>query len=313
MRNHSLVLSYLLFLPLFCVASSSTATLSTAENLESLGIVGNLPDPFVAASPLIVAAVCSDGIALVAAHTVQSQEKLLREVCPEEEEEEEADKDGQAETDNAPTTTTFVDIWKDLPTHHGGPYRINRIDRSGTHMLSAGWRADCDLLTEKIRSLASDEVAVFGKPVWGRPYGRLLAQKASLWMAQLAVSDRYRPLSSAGLLATCTEKERKSGFQGFLWYLDATGAYPVRALAIGGGPAEGEKDGNLVVAQLVNAQLEKSDFTTMTAQEGVLHLLKILKDGPLVPSGCELEIAICGSSNRVQRPRLSDLSIPAEV
>jgi len=185
---NQIFLSYLL-LPISCEASSLATTLNAAikdENLENLGIVGTRPDPFIAASPLIVAAVCSDGIALVAAHTVSSREKLLREVCREEADNDKADKDdGEVKA-----KTTFAGIWNDLPTDHGGPYRINSIDRSGTHLLSAGWRADCDLLIEKVRSIASNEVAVFGKPQWGLPYGRFLAQEASLWMAQLVVSNR---------------------------------------------------------------------------------------------------------------------------
>jgi hypothetical protein len=164
--------------PPTCQASSaeasSSATASPKEDI--LGLRGIKPDPFVAASPLIVAAVCRDGIAMVAVHTVSTEEKLLREIRPEEN----------------PEKGMFADLWKDLPANHGGPYRINRIDRCGTYLMTAGWRADCDFLLEKIRSIAAQEIAVFGKPQWGLPYGRLLAQDTSLWMAHVAVSEQVR-------------------------------------------------------------------------------------------------------------------------
>ena len=159
-------------IPYYCHASS----ISSKDDI--LGLKGIAPDPFVAASPLIVAAVCSDGIAMVACHTASTEEQLLR---PKErqQEQEETDKEG-----------TFAKFWNDLPANHGGPFRIHKIDRSGTYLMAAGWRADCDMLLEKIRSIALQEVAVFGAPQWGLPYGRLLAQDASLWMAQVAVSEQ---------------------------------------------------------------------------------------------------------------------------
>jgi hypothetical protein len=81
-----------------------------------------------------------------------------------------------------------------------------------------------------------------------------------------------------------------------------TGAYQAKALAIGGGKADGEED--MVVAQLVNSQLQETDFSKMTSKEGVVCILKILagkNDGEegsrqLVPSGCEIEAALIGQS-----------------
>lgn len=297
----TLCLLALMLLVSFCRASSSPS-ISEAARMESLGLYGIQPDPFIAASPVIVAAVCSDGIAMVAAHTVSKTEKLLREVEDERE------------------TRKGSFGWKDLQQGHGGPYRINRIDRSGTHLLSAGWRADCDFLAEKLRSVASKEVAIFGPPQWGLPYGRFLAQEASLWMAQLAVSEHFRPLSSVGLLAGCSDQDQHPGSTvGSLWFVDVTGAYRVRALAIGGGKAETgeEKDEHSLVAQLVNAQLMRTDFSTITAREGVVHILKILCGGdeendssstPLVPVDCEMEIAITKATlEKIQRLNLSTL------
>jgi len=51
--------------------------MSLEEKMESLGhlrLQGMKPDPFAAASPLIVAAVCSDGIAMIAAHAVAAKD-----------------------------------------------------------------------------------------------------------------------------------------------------------------------------------------------------------------------------------------------
>lgn len=182
-----------LLLPFSCHGSTAAASTPSAssnqERLERLGLQGVRPDPFVAASPLIVAAVCSDGIAMVAAHTVSKKEKLLRNFDPEKEAKTKNENKDDESDDKHDKRSSFAKIWKDLPNDHGGPYRINQIDRSGTHLLSAGWRADCDLLVEKIRSLASQELALFGSPQWGIPYGRMLAQKSSFWMAQLAASE----------------------------------------------------------------------------------------------------------------------------
>jgi len=51
--------------------------MSLEENMESLRhlrLQGMKPDPFVATSPLIVAAVCSNGIAMIAAHAVAAKD-----------------------------------------------------------------------------------------------------------------------------------------------------------------------------------------------------------------------------------------------
>ena len=186
------------------------------EAIEQLGLHGIRPDPFVAASPLIAAAVCSDGIAMVAAHTVSTKEKLLRDFQHDYRHEvadtkddtnintannnphsiQSADTEDNDDTNMSETNVLsenfFTDCWKELQRDHGGPFRIRKIDRFGTHLLTAGWRADCDVLTAKLRSISSKEIAVFGPPKWGLFYGRYLAQEISLWMAQCAVTDGVR-------------------------------------------------------------------------------------------------------------------------
>ena len=100
----------------------------------------------------------------------------------------------------------------------------------------------------------------------------------------------------------------------------------MRALAIGGGKAGGDIGGsNSMVAQLVNLQLQRAHFATLTAEEGVECIVKILKGynmtstdegvdsdasrlpSPLVPEDCELEIAISTKLGGMQRLRLSPL------
>ena len=91
----------------------------------------------------------------------------------------------------------------------------------------------------------------------------------------------------------------------------------MRALAIGGGKAEGEED--TVVAQLVNEELQRIDFKGMAAEDGVIRILKILsgrkENGaptyPLLPSGCEIEAACLGHfrSGFMQRLKLSKIAI----
>lgn len=131
-----------------------------------------------------------------------------------------------------------------------------------------------------------------------------------------------------GLLASCTDEGSCSGLS--LWLIEATGAYRVRALAIGGGETDDTDDGKQIVADIVNQQLQKIDFSKMTARDGAKCILKILngsrategfintyrmveegtsKSGPaIVPEGCEMEIAITNSEQRqMQRIRLSSL------
>ena len=91
----------------------------------------------------------------------------------------------------------------------------------------------------------------------------------------------------------------------------------MRALAIGGGKAEGEED--TVLAQLVNDDLQRIDFKEMAAEDGVIRILKILAgskengapSNPLLPSGCEIEAACLGQfrSGVMQRLKLSKIAI----
>lgn len=61
---------------------------------------------------------------------------------------------------------------------------------------------------------------------------------------------------------------------GHLWLVDETGAYPVRAHCVGGGLRTDEND--TTVANRLNSKLAASDFSTMTSQDGIRHLLGLL-------------------------------------
>lgn len=182
MRSALLLIQCLFLLTPGANGSTSAASKST------LGLVGTRPDPFVAASPLLVAAVCADGIAMVATHTVSATERLLR---SDGWMDETNNNSGDKNTDQQPQTGPYKDL---LVESGGGPYRIQSIGGSSSchALLAAGWRADCDLLTAKVRSLWSKETAVYGPSKWGLPLARQLADEASWWMTQCAASESVR-------------------------------------------------------------------------------------------------------------------------
>jgi hypothetical protein len=162
----------LLLLATSCHGSSNGRSVSSSG--EGYPLAGVAPDRFVAAAPLIVAAVCSDGVAVVATHTAFRDEPLLLDVL-----------DNATVISNA-TGGNITEIPKDLPKSFRGPFRIHTIDGFGTCMVCAGWRADGQVLVDYCRSVASSEVSVFGEPTAGAEYGRYIASDASLWMAQNA-------------------------------------------------------------------------------------------------------------------------------
>jgi len=195
----------------------------------------------VAASPLAVAAVCRDGVALLALHTSPALEPLL--LPPDDGAEQEAenemadvklleidDDEYEASSKSEETTCTATNaspLLRDLPRTHRGPFRISQIDARGTALLTAGWRADCSALAARCRSIAAAEVAEYGGGSIGGSedlgdgngdggggeggttrhddyiYGRGVATEAALWMARCAVSEDVRTLSCVGLLACC--------------------------------------------------------------------------------------------------------------
>lgn len=156
-----------------------------------------------------------------------------------------------------------------------------------------------------------------------------------------------RPLSCVGLLVGPADKtpgDNKECHVGSLWFIDASGAHRLRALAMGGGkyePASKKEadnksnpdDGNSMVAQQVNAQLQQIHFAGMTAEDGVRCIVKILQGHKrklrvrstddedimewdeeegvarlsLVPEDCELEVAITSRRGGMHRLSLGDI------
>jgi 20S proteasome alpha/beta subunit len=78
-------------------------------------------------------------------------------------------------------------------------------------------------------------------------------------------------------LASCGEAENP----GYLWLVDATGAYRVRAHAVGGGPMAGT----------INECLEETDFSTMDSQEASKKLLEMFHKLEDLPAESRVEMA----------------------
>lgn len=141
-------------------SSSSTTTTqpssSWSNNILQQSIQNQ--DPYVAASPLSVAAVCNDGIALVSLHYNADHE--------------EDEEEGQS-------TSEIANVFRDLPISTRGPLRIEPIYENANHndivqsssyhpppmaLLTAGWRTDGLTLCNAARELISDEVRLFCLP-----------------------------------------------------------------------------------------------------------------------------------------------------
>jgi hypothetical protein len=143
---------------------------------------------FVSAAPLIVAAVCRDGVAVVAAHTSTEDEPLLYHSTLDDSAVESKDSEG----DEHSVSIGVKDV-QDLPLDYGGPFRIHTIDSFGTTLVSAGWRSDCEVLANSCRSIAASQLASYGPPDTGSSlYGHFLATELSLYMSTCAVSERVR-------------------------------------------------------------------------------------------------------------------------
>jgi len=100
-------------------------------------------DPFVAASPLVVALACRDGVALVAAHT--SDTPLLY-------------RDDDDEQRIQPEEEGY---FRDLPGNFVGPLRLHSVSGQ-TALLTAGWRADAARLVDTARAMDANQQQAFG-------------------------------------------------------------------------------------------------------------------------------------------------------
>jgi hypothetical protein len=95
-----------------------------------------------------------------------------------------------------------------------------------------------------------------------------------------------RSLSCVGLLASCGAAKQP----GYLWLVDATGAYRVRAYAVGGGP----------LAATVNDHLETMDCSQWNAQETCRQILQVIFDLDL-PAESRVEVACVGAHESGKR------------
>eukprot|EP00546_Thalassionema_frauenfeldii_P017123 CAMPEP_0178894966 /NCGR_PEP_ID=MMETSP0786-20121207/312_1 /TAXON_ID=186022 /ORGANISM="Thalassionema frauenfeldii, Strain CCMP 1798" /LENGTH=262 /DNA_ID=CAMNT_0020565119 /DNA_START=174 /DNA_END=959 /DNA_ORIENTATION=+ len=203
-------------------------------------LVGSKPNPWVEAAPLIVAASTKDGVAMVAIHHVDKK-------------------------------VNHTEDW--LKNYRGEP-RIRKVDSIGTAILSAGWRPDAEWIAAQCRKIAAEELESFGCPA----SCSILAQDLSLWIAECAISDRYRVPCAVCLLASCEG----------IWLVDATGAHRVRAHAVGNG------------AKIVNTLLCKTDFSKLTPEEGLDNMLKLLLESGLeqLSKDSQIESAIIDSTKK---------------
>lgn len=281
------------------VGSWASLSSSTTASSKPGATPGKL-DPFVTSAPLIVGAVCSDGVALLALHTSFADEPLLLDADEtRQESDEDAKETSAAQVDRNLTNTTSFNATisiTDVPRSYRGPFRVHVIDGFGTGMVCAGWRSHGQLMVDYCRDLAKEELQVFGPPrmttTYCQEYGRYLAQQTSAWMAYSAILRKH-PWSCVGLLATCSPTTEDHS--GCLWLVDATGAYRIRAHAIGGGGLAG----------IVNHYLAQRPI--LSAEETLREILDLLaQQTTLLPSGTRAELAIIGpdSSKKVKLQRV---------
>ena len=245
-------------------------------------------DPLVQASPIVAAAVCRDGVAVLALHP--SSGELLHDISPD---------------------------W-------GGPFRIQSIDAT-TVFLAAGWRADAMALTRQIREKAQDERRWTGSTdpsVLATHASHILASAArqddvsvaeSGWIARCVPPDfvskrrlgvtatffslQLHPLHCVGLLASVSRWDKA------LWFMDATGRYHVRAMVIGKG------SGSLLDS------VREVDWTKSSVEIGWARLVKLVLEcleKTSSSSSFAVEIATLSfSTQKFQRRFLSEL--PSEI
>lgn len=248
-------------------------------------------DTYISASPLSVAAVCRDGIALVSLHFGLEESISVAQQSAHEKlssSQKEGDEDLRA-------------LFNDLPLTSRGPLRIEPLHDNGAStnsittstcslrsppsmaLLTAGWRTDGMALSDAARELIMEETSLFCLPLsvtmgsngdasfrkncQPSYFGRRIADGLSYYMAMCAFSEGVRSLSTIGLLAC------NNSVGGCLYLVDATGSYRVRAHAIGNG------------ATIIHKRLIFADFEDMGCLEGLRLLLRIIaEESGMLPS-----------------------------
>lgn len=253
----------------------SAAQSQSSRNKQNLGAAGCTltKDVFVRASPLSLAAVCSDGIILVAFHTAAAMEPLLIDA------EEQTNCINESDSTNTVTENLSEDdlskhlsCFRGLPTTGSAPHRIQQLDDNGTCLLCSGWRADGEALANKCRSLLRRDFTKYGET-----NALALAADTSTWLANCAFSDSLRALSSVGLLASCINGNKQ------LFLIDASGYHEVRAFAVG--------SGSRLINNEILSQMELDKLGTEEALEHLLIAIQKKVKSELIPRDAYVEIA----------------------
>ncbi len=240
-------------------AAVSGASSSNGQQVPKFPLQGIAKDPFVQASPLVIGVVCQDGVLLVAVHHVFSETNQESSLLLSHEE-------NKANSENNPDDLSHLG----LPRSYRGPFRIHSLGED-TAMVCAGWRTDANVLADHLRSADRSESLVFGDHKVGLTH---LADKASLFLARSLVSEGRRPLSCVGLLASPTG----------LWLVDATGAYAVRAHALG--------NGSQVANTILRSKTNWNQMETKDVLHELMDLISQEKDDTMkLPKGSRFEVA----------------------
>ena len=167
--------------------SRNTVKSSSAAPPDNNKKLLNAPNRFVSAAPLVIAAVCEDGVALVAFHLTTADNSLLFE-----------------ETKQSNTEEPHI---RDLSDRHLGALRIMPLDDEGTALVCVGWRTDCNIFASQCRSIAARERDQYGtrilldgesietRRIRSFSFGHFLANEAFKWMAQCHYSENVRIVS----------------------------------------------------------------------------------------------------------------------
>ena len=128
------------------IISNSQPTKAQSTGGTSSSITTPTSNRYVQSSPPCIAAVCKDGISIVALHT-----------------------NIQKNPYTTPTTTNDRNgddnscKFPNLPFESRNPLRIERIDEKGSALVTCGWRTDGMILADVARGLCRDEVMRYGK------------------------------------------------------------------------------------------------------------------------------------------------------
>lgn len=168
-----------------------STTTSSSTSAEEGGL-----NPLVTASPVVAAAVCRDGIVLLALHPSRGTAPISRreaEMTSDKDEDiddEEKEHDEELQDSTSPKSNNNLrGVLHDLPVDCAGPFRLQALGHGGeggstTTLLTAGWRADAQYFT----SLVQDTIRRQGtmrETILDE--GRVLAARCSLILASIAL------------------------------------------------------------------------------------------------------------------------------